>query len=121
MVKTQGKDTVVIAFKLNNEIMKFQQSIVKNLNRLKSSNIKYENEWRELYKKSYLEWGYPFVGTHWIPHFTIGSFSKKNRFYLNELVSKKNKHNKILIDEISLCRVDNDKHTTISKIYLSDA
>ena len=46
--QNSGKDTVVIAFKLNNEIMKFQQSIVKNLNRLKSSNIKYENEWERI-------------------------------------------------------------------------
>ena len=118
--QNSGKDTVVLAFQLNTEIKKLQEAIAQSLNNLKTSKIEYKNEWEGLFKKSYLKWGYPFVGKHWIPHFTIGSFSKKNKSYLNELISKKNKFNKILIDEISLCRVNDDKHITISKILLHE-
>jgi hypothetical protein len=118
--QNSNKDTVVLSFKTNEEIKKLQMSIVNSLNSFRTSKISYNNKWGGLYKESYLKWGYPFIGSHWIPHFTIGSFSQKNKFYLNELISKKNHFSNVLIEELFLCRVNKNEHISICNIKLDE-
>ena len=78
---------------------------------LNSGNIKF--------KKNFKNFGYPFIGNNWLPHFTICSINKKNlddrltkSFFKSQLLSK------VEISKYSLWLIDNENHIKIKDYYL---
>lgn len=65
---------------------------------------------------SYKLYGFPFVGDHWIPHFTIGSTRQS---VIDEVKSENQKHPMKFnqtINEISVWNINKDSHTKIEAI-----
>ena len=94
------------------EISKYSNNfdLVKSRKKLKLNKI--EN-------KSYIKYGFPYVGLNWIPHLTIGSVldKKLDHKFSNKFFSFKKKHSVIFI-ELVICEVINNKLREIQKIKL---
>lgn len=109
-----NKDTIFLNIKKNKKLFGLQTKIA---NKLKSyvkidKNLKFKNK---NFSNSYLKYGFPFVGSHWKPHFTIGSiknFQKKKEFKL--FIEKKiNFTNNV--NSLSLWKVDKNKHNKLKE------
>ena len=60
--------------------------------------------------KSYLKYGSPFIGDHWIPHFTVSSLkTNKENPIITEFLKKKINYN-IAIENLSLWKINGDYH-----------
>ena len=67
---------------------------------------------------SYLNFGFPFVGDHWIPHFTISSLKvDENHKIIKEFLSDEIDVS-FAIDKISLWDVNGNKHKIIEEVKL---
>jgi 2'-5' RNA ligase len=112
---TKGKDTLVIEIEKTKELMDLQLFIANKLNSFSSGEIKYDNKWTGDFKKSHQNYGYPFIGNHWIPHLTIASLNKNNGDIINIA-----KNTPILLAKNSRCnitlfKINNDMHECIHR------
>ena len=95
----KGQMTLFIKIKKNKELSKLQLDLANNLSNYVKKNYltKNKNKFKKKYlKSSFLKYGFPYVGRHWIPHFTIGSIRN------NDQILKKNflKNNKSFIFKV---------------------
>lgn len=105
-----GKETVYYELQKTTSLSNFQLLIANALSSfalIKKNDNLFEGD----YKKSYNEYGFPFIGDHWIPHFTIASVSKQTlkNLKLNKLKSK------VFFNHFSLYKIKNDKHILLKK------
>ena len=111
-------DTIYLNIKKNKKLLLLQKKIANNLKPLvdkKSKNMKFKNNLLDSSQKKY---GFPFVGNHWIPHFTIGSV--KNFIEMNDYkIFRKLKINlKNEINKISIWEIIGNKHIKLKEIKL---
>ena len=67
--------------------------------------------------KSYYRYGFPFVGDHWIPHFSVSSLrTEKTHPIITKFLST-TKQFKFITNQISLWRVNGDEHTQLETVY----
>jgi hypothetical protein len=98
-----------------------QKKIAFNLRSLvekKSKNKKSLKFKNKLLDRSQKKYGFPFVGNHWIPHFTIGSV--KNFIKMNDYkIFRKLKINlKSEINKITVWKIIANKHIKLKEIKL---
>ena len=103
----------------NKNLNNFQISVLKDLKNYKISNKKNYKFGKESLNKNFQDFGYPFLGSNWLPHFTICSINKKDldnelikRFFNSKLSSK------IFISKYSFWLIDDEKHIKIKDYYL---
>ena len=116
-------DTLYLNIKNNKNLFILQKKLADNLRSLVNKNSKNIKKYKFLNKfliTSQKKYGFPFVGNHWMPHFTIGSV--KN--YVDMKNYKKFKNLKINleneVDKISVWKISGDKHIKLKEIKLSD-
>jgi len=80
-----GGDTLSIGLVPNSLAFNFQLDLAESLLNFTEKPISYKNSWEGEYKKSYERYGFPFVGSHWIPHLTIASVKKEGKKYIDEI------------------------------------
>jgi 2'-5' RNA ligase len=113
----KGQSTLFIKIKKNKELSKLQLDLANNLSNYvkKEYLIKNKNKFKQKYlKSSFLKYGFPYVGRHWIPHFTIGSIRNKDQGLKKNFL----KNNKIFIFKvkyITFWNVHDDRHILIGK------
>ena len=83
-ILTQG-DTLTVALVPNSLALDLQRDISEALLNFIKKPVTYNNAWEGKYKESYDRYGYPFVGSHWIPHLTIASVKKDGKKLIDEL------------------------------------
>ena len=67
---------------------------------------------------SFEKYGFPFVGDHWIPHFTVASVLKeKTEPVIKSFLSNSKKYN-FMVRELSLWCVEHDQHTQLGIVKL---
>ena len=112
-----GLNTLCLEIKLTDSLYAMQLSIVNKLLdfNLKTPNFNYVGD----FKKSYVKYGYPFVGENWIPHITIGSMNLETFKIKNEVEGKIIFQDNIKIDNLSLFEINDDDHKLIEKIFLN--
>ena len=70
------KDTIFLKVRKNKKLALLQLQISnickKHLIYKRKKKIKFSDD---VLNRSYLKYGFPFVGSHWIPHFTIASIN----------------------------------------------
>jgi 2'-5' RNA ligase len=115
-----NKDTIFLNIKKNKKIYKLQRNLANNLKSLvKKDKSKASKFFDKKMKNSMIKYGFPFVGAHWKPHFTIGSIKnfqthfdyqsfKKSKIYFEQEVKtislwkiKKNSHKKIKVFKLN--------------------
>lgn len=67
------KHTITWGVQLNQSLSNLQKSIAEAIITKEVLPIKYPVSWDGDYALSYKRWGFPFVGSHWIPHITVAS------------------------------------------------
>ena len=114
-----GGDTIYFGLKRSNSLMKLQILIADALVPIKK-NIKLNNSFKNdsLLFRSNKKYGFPYVGDHWIPHFTVASLTDNKR--------KKNLKNFLSlpasfdfkINRFSIWRINQDVHTKLKTIKI---
>ena len=68
---------------------------------------------------SFNKFGFPFIGHHWIPHFSISSIKKgKNDSLIREFLATEIDFS-LIIDKVGLWRVQDDFHEKLNNILLT--
>ncbi|MAJ65686.1 MAG: hypothetical protein CMI76_00105 [Candidatus Pelagibacter sp.] len=114
-------DTMCLLVNKNNKLFQIQKKIVENLKffikKNSNSNRKFTNKALSTSVKKY---GYPFVGKHWMPHFTISSIiNKRNTNEFKQFVKEKVKFTNN-INFISVWKITGNKHILIKRFKLKN-
>lgn len=107
-------NTLCLEVELTNDLNLLQEKIVNTLSRHHLMGMK--NTFKGDFKLSNDKYGYPFVGEHWIPHFTIGSLEidvKKISEHSQGLFKFSKKFE---INNLCLFKIEEDSHLLIKKI-----
>lgn len=107
-------NTVYLKICPNEELFRLQENIVKCFSKFSSEPIRYEGvKWEGDYMQSYKNYGYPFVGNHWLPHFTLGSINGDVTHILKRLNFNRKLKNIYGVLELSLYKIAGDSHTRV--------
>jgi hypothetical protein len=80
-----GGDTLSVGLIPNSLAFQFQKDLSESLLDFIKTPLFYNNTWEGQYKESYDRYGFPFVGSHWVPHLTIASFKKEGKKIIDEI------------------------------------
>ena len=114
-----GGDTMCLLINKNDKLFQIQKKIAKSLKFFikKNSNAKQKFTNKAL-STSVKKYGYPFVGKHWLPHFTIGSIkNKRNSSEFKQFTKEKVKFTNN-INYISAWKISGNKHVLIKRFKL---
>lgn len=109
-----GLNTLCLEVELTNELKNLQYDIVNTLFKFHSNEL--QNSFEGNLKISNDKYGYPFVGEHWIPHFTIGSMEIETKKILEHSDGFFQFPKDIIINNLSLYKIEGDSHSLIKKI-----
>ena len=109
-----GLNTLCLEVELTNELKNLQYNIVNTLFKFHSNE--FQNSFEGDLKISNDKYGYPFVGEHWIPHFTIGSMEIETKKILEHSDGLFQFPKDIVINNLSLYKIEGDSHSLIKKI-----
>jgi broad specificity phosphatase PhoE len=82
-----GGDTLSVGLIPNSLAFKFQQDLSESILDFIKTPLFYNIIWEGKYKESYDRFGFPFVGSHWIPHLTIASVKKEGKKLIDEITT----------------------------------
>ena len=119
--KLTGGDTMCLLVNKNNKLFQLQKKIAENLRLFIKKNTNLNSKLTgKRFIASERKYGYPFVGNHWLPHFTIGSIkSKRNSNEFKKFVEEKIKYiNKV--SHLSVWKVSKKNHILIKRFKLKD-
>ena len=107
-------NTLCLEIELSKDLFRFQMNIVNSLVEfhLKKPITNFEG----LLKESYIQYGYPFVGEHWVPHITIGSLDIGKKKLTDFSDGMFNFPRRIKINNLGLFKIEEDSHYLIKKI-----
>ena len=107
-------NTLCLEIELSKDLFSLQMNIVNSLREfhLKKPNTDFEG----FLKESYIQYGYPFVGEHWIPHITIGSLDIDKKKLTNFYYGMFNLPRKIKINNLGLFKIEGESHSLIKRI-----
>ena len=112
------KDTIFLRVKKNKTLSTFQLRVAKIVKNYflssKTTNFSDKN-----LNNSYQNFGFAFVGRHWIPHFTLASVKNFNKSSVYRKMIKKKILFKFKIKKISLWKINKEKHKKILDIKLN--
>ena len=114
-----GGHTIYFGLKQNNSLMKLQILIADALAPIKK-NTNLSNNFKNdsLLYRSNKNYGFPYVGDHWIPHFTVASLTtKKRKKFLKNFLSLPASFN-FEINRFSIWRINQDVHTKLKTIKI---
>lgn len=71
------------------------------------------------FRESFEEYNFPFVGEHWIPHFTISSLAiERNSPLISELLDA-SPHFEIPVHQLSIWQINGDHHDKLATLPLA--
>ena len=116
-----GGDTLFFGIKKNPKLILFQKKILKHFNQIDNKISRNDFFKNKKFQCNYKNYGFPFVGQDWIPHFTIASVKtkskEKNKIFKNFLNEKKFKTN-FEVKNFSIWEINKDKHKKIHQFRL---
>ena len=100
------------------ELIHLQKKILNKYLIFKKKNIKNININSKILDNNYKKYSYPFVGKTFKPHFTISALKNNSktvfvRKFLDQIININD-----LLKEISIYKIENDKHHKIGKIVI---
>jgi broad specificity phosphatase PhoE len=110
---TQG-DTLSVGLVPNSLAFEFQRNLSESLINFIKKPIFYNNVWEGKYKESYDRYGFPFVGSHWIPHLTIASVKEEGKKLIDNIKTTKiNLNQKESGGSLALYKILGENHQLI--------
>ena len=114
-----GGHTICFAVEQNKSLSKLQRTIADHyyLAGVAKKAKKCGSLGNEL-QNSYKKYGSPFIGDHWIPHFSVASIiAEKENVLFNDFMKCATSY-KNIVDELSLWEIKGDEHNKIANIKL---
>ena len=114
------KNTIFFKVKKSEDISNMQSKLANSLSRYKlNKKATTEIASNETMLNSYKKFGFPFVGDHWIPHFSVSSLNLKrgSKFYKSFMIDCV-KHS-FKVETISIWEINGNKHKKIKEIQLN--
>ncbi len=116
-----GGKTIFFKIKKNIFLSKLQLNLLNKFIKYKKNKIgeKFKFKWM---KKNNDNYGYPFVGKYWKPHFTIASLVNINnnvKIFINKFLNIKTNDNEE-IKKIYVYKVEGDLHTYLWSINIKN-
>ena len=114
-----GGNTLSYNIKKNKYLNEIQKKISVVFSKYKENNEtpKFFRTHKQLYN-SYLDFGFPFVGDHWIPHFTISSLKvAKNHKIIREFLLDQIDVS-FTVKTVSIWDINGDQHQMIEECIL---
>jgi 2'-5' RNA ligase len=114
-----GGHTMFYCVERNEALFNLQQSLAKSLQEMKKTIQPPKNLTKDKnYLKSFEKYGFPFVGNHWVPHFSVASLqTKKTDIIINDFLQN-NKRYDFMVNKFSIWRIDGDQHTKLKTLKL---
>lgn len=116
-----GGDTLFFGIKKNSKLILFQKEILKHFRQIDHKIIRDDFFKNKKFQSNYKNFGFPFIGHDWIPHFTIASVKtsskEKNQLFKNFL-KEKNFNINMEVKYFSVWEIKKDKHKKIFQIRL---
>ena len=109
-----GLNTLCLEVELTKDLLFFQKKVVETFHKFIS--IRDWNNFKGDLKISNEKYGYPFVGEHWIPHFTVGSLDLNPDIIINDIKPLFNFPKRIQFNNLYMYVIDVDSHTLIKSI-----
>jgi hypothetical protein len=106
-----GGDTLTIGLEKTMEWELLQLDFAEAIKPFIIKPIEYPNEWSGPFKISHQNFGFPFVGKHWMPHVSIASL--QNKLFIQEAIHMPIEINEINCGELALYRIEGETHTRI--------
>ena len=116
--KTDGGHTLYYKVKRNKSLYKLQRLLAESLISLNFKKNILKNVKNKEMSISNKKYGSPFIGNHWIPHFSISSLkTKKDYFIIKEFLKSKNNY-RCHVNEVSFWEINNENHHFIKQASL---
>ncbi len=117
-----GGHTIGIKVEKEPRLMRLQMIVAEAIRPFISDHIdSHESPFAnvEPFKKSIEKYHFPFVGDHWIPHFTISSLAiDKEHPLIADLLNSKNDF-PVAVGKISVWKIDGQEHKKLLTAHLS--
>ena len=116
-----GGDTLFFGIKRNPKLILFQKKILKHFHQIDKNISKNEFFKNRKFQSNYINFGFPFVGRDWIPHFTIASVisnSEEKNIIFKNFLSEKSFNKNMDVKSFSIWEIDKDKHKKILQFRL---
>ena len=99
------------------ELSKLQEILMATFKEFAIKKI--DNNLDKEFNKNKIEFGYPYVRDLWVPHITIGSLDIDENQIFNQIKKTEIEFRVISFKNISLYKIDGDKHTELCSIKLN--
>ena len=111
-------DTLVISIELTDALLAYQQKLASAIAPYRENKVNLPVVLKGAYKESYDLWGFPFVGKHWHPHISIASARDSAKEVVNLAVAQQIPSFELYLDNLSLYRITDDRHTHLITVAL---
>jgi len=111
--------TLFYGIEKNKSLFTLQKMVADSLLEFKNNNPKMNfNTENEEFRKSYNKYGFPFIGDHWIPHFSISSIhSQSTHSIIDEFLSLDIRFS-FIIDKITIWEINSNQHKKLKELSL---
>ena len=111
--------TLYFGIKKNTNLLSFQKLIAESLkvHKIKSTAPHFIKNNQLLYD-SFENYGFPFIGSHWIPHFTIASLKTSKADKLIQKFLTNVRLEKMPVNSFSIWIIKGEQHKEIEKVNL---
>ena len=116
--KLTGGHTLFYGIEQNKRLNNLQMTIAEGLKPMLKKNVKPHKLLNGdlVLNNSFKKYGFPFAGSHWIPHFSVASLKvKRNNSIIKEYLSEKINY-RFLTNQIAVFRIIEDDHLLLRKI-----
>ena len=112
-----GGHTIFFGIEKNESLYALQQSLADALLKVKKNSLltNYNTDNKQLFE-SYNKYGFPFVGDHWIPHFSVSSLMTEKTYPIIEDFLSTTIDYHFTVKQLSLWEVDGDVHTHLQTV-----
>lgn len=104
--------TIYLRVRVNEDLIYIQKYITDTLLGYVSGPLYYPNRWEGEFKESFDKYGFPFVGSHWIPHLTIASVKNENKRVVDKILSTEFEKSSS-IGHLALFKINGESHDCI--------
>ncbi len=116
-----GGDTLFFGIKKNPKLILFQKKILNHFSLIDHKITRDDFFKNKKFQSNYKNFGFPFVGHDWIPHFTIASVktnSKEKIQLFRSFLTEKNFNINMEVKYFSVWKIQKDIHEKIFQIRL---
>lgn len=113
-----GGHTVVFRIVKTDPLFNLQTRVGEVLSGYQDGRAENSSWFNETLRASMERYGFPFVGDHWFPHFSIASLKVRRNSRFLKYITQRPASFTDWVNELSIWKVDGDQHLKLYTLYL---